>query len=87
MACLGLGITGRTTASSLLGKVFGRLFGKAPIAAASPQPQLLNKVKSVKQVDYDKGIEGPDDDSTVYIPSSQIKAISDKQGVVKDGKW
>lgn len=48
--------------------------------------EKLGKVKNVAEIDNEKGIEKQQDDTTVYIPGSQVKNLSDPKAV-RDGKW
>lgn len=48
-------------------------------------PQVLAQVKSVKQMDQEHGFVGVDDDSSVPVPSAQVKKLP--KDVIPDGDW
>jgi hypothetical protein len=55
--------------------------------APSVKPStVLQNVKSVKEIDQQKFAWPQQDDSTVHIPSSQVKTVLDKNAV-RDGDW
>jgi hypothetical protein len=51
------------------------------------QSNKLNQVKSVKEIDQTKYAWPQQDDSTVTLPSSQVKSIYHDKKVVRDGDW
>ncbi|WP_461570513.1 hypothetical protein [Thermincola ferriacetica] len=57
--------------------------GKGDVAASD----ILSKVKSVKEMDKEKGSAPQQDDTSVEIPENQIKKIKLDPESVIDGKW
>jgi hypothetical protein len=47
----------------------------------------LQKVKTVKEMDKDKGFDPQQDDSSVDVPDSVIKKLGQTFKRIKDGKW
>jgi sporulation protein YlmC with PRC-barrel domain len=47
---------------------------------------VLGGVKTVKEIDDDKGFGTQQDDSTVDVPPEQVKTIKDET-LVNDGSW
>jgi hypothetical protein len=47
----------------------------------------LGQVKSVKEMDQEKGFTSQQDDTTVNIENKQIKKIKTGPTTVKDGEW
>jgi hypothetical protein len=47
----------------------------------------LQKVKTVKEMDKDKGFDPQQDDSSVDVPDSLIKQLGQTFKRIKDGKW
>lgn len=56
--------------------------GKGDIARSKE----LTKVKTVKEIDDDKGFGNQQDDSSVAVPQGQVKTIKDET-LVNDGAW
>lgn len=50
-----------------------------------PASQALQAVKSVKEIDHDKGFQAQQDDATVPVANSDVLKLGPKP--VKDGKW
>jgi hypothetical protein len=48
---------------------------------------ILNNVKSVKEIDQEKFLFPQQDDSTVSISSNQVKSFKYDKNVVRDGDW
>jgi hypothetical protein len=48
--------------------------------------KTLGGVKTIKDIDKDKGFDAQHDDATVDVPESRVKVIKDKT-LVTDGKW
>jgi hypothetical protein len=48
---------------------------------------ILSQVKSVKQMDTDKGFAPQQDDTPIEIPDTQIKQLKLAPGQVSDGNW
>lgn len=51
-----------------------------------PSSKKLSKVKSVKEMDKEKGFEPQQDDKTVKVPNKQVVKLK-KDKNIKDGKW
>ena len=52
-----------------------------------PPTDKLKAVKTVKQMDHDKGFAPQQDDSPVNVPDDQVKTLGKSKTKVKDGKW
>lgn len=50
-------------------------------------PEVLKKVKSIKEIDAEKGFTPQQDDDSIDIPEGKVIKISTGPGQVKDGKW
>lgn len=49
--------------------------------------EILEGVKSVKEMDEEKGFEGQQDDSSFEVPSDKIVKYGMPDGKVRDGEW
>ncbi len=47
----------------------------------------LKAVKSVKEIDKEKGFGTQQDDSSIHIPDKQVKTLGKDPSKVKDGTW
>lgn len=56
--------------------------GKGDISGS----KTLGGVKTIKEIDKNKGFGNQQDDTTVDVPDGQVKVIKDKT-LVQDGKW
>ncbi len=52
-----------------------------------PISSILSQVKSVKQMDIDKGFAPQQDDTPIEILDTQIKHLKLAPGQVSDGNW